>query len=66
MSMTLQEIEKQIADLEKQKRAALKEERNQDLSIVKEICKKHGFTERMLRGYLGTGRTRRTKAELAA
>lgn len=60
--MTLTEIEKKIAELELQKKQQLKMEKNQDLAIVKEICKKHGFTARMLKGYLSQGRNRTTKA----
>ena len=62
---SLQEIDAQIAELEKQKKNALAAEKNKDLSVVKELCKKHGFTARMLKGYLGEGRNRRTKEELA-
>jgi len=61
----VQEIEAKIAELMKQKRNALAEEKGKDLSEVKQLCKKHGFTARMLKGYLGEGRKRRTKAELS-
>ena len=62
--MGLVEIDAQIKELEKQRREALKEERNRDLSIAKDLCKKHGFTQRMLRDSLGTGRNRRSKEEI--
>ena len=39
----------------------VEDERNKDLSLVKEMCKKHGFTARMLKGYLAEGRNRRKK-----
>lgn len=63
--MNLAEIDAQIAELEKQKKAALLEDKNKDLNIVKNLCKKHGFTARMLKGYLGEGRIRRSKEEIA-
>ena len=58
---SVQELENQIAELQKQRKTALRDERNKDLSLVKEMCKKHGFTARMLKGYLAEGRTRRKK-----
>ena len=63
--MNLEEIDAQIAQLEKQKKAALLEDKNKDLAIVRNLCKKHGFTSRMLKGYLGEGRNRRSKEEMA-
>ena len=56
---SVQELENQIAELQKQRKTALRDERNKDLSLVKEMCKKHGFTARMLKGYLAEGRNRR-------
>ncbi|HCV86383.1 MAG: hypothetical protein CL913_07300 [Deltaproteobacteria bacterium] len=58
---SVQELENQIAELQKQRKTALRDERNKDLSLVKEMCKKHGFTARMLKGYLAEGRNRRKK-----
>ena len=58
---SVQELEHQIAELQKQRKTALRDERNKDLSLVKEMCKKHGFTARMLKGYLAEGRNRRKK-----
>ncbi len=55
---SVQELENQIAELQKQRKTALRDERNKDLSLVK---KKHGFTARMLKGYLAEGRNRRKK-----
>jgi len=64
--MTLIEIEEKIAELEAQKREQLSAEKGKDLSTVKALCKKHGFTVRMLKDSLGAGRKRRTKEELLA
>ena len=58
---SVQELENQISELQKQRKTALRDERNKDLSLVKEMCKKHGFTARMLKGYLAEGRNRRKK-----
>ena len=58
---SVQELENQIAELQKQRKTALRDERNKDLSLVKEMCKKHGFTARMLKGYLAEGRNRSKK-----
>ena len=58
---SVQELENHIAELQKQRKTALRDERNKDLSLVKEMCKKHGFTARMLKGYLAEGRNRRKK-----
>ena len=58
---SVQELENQIAELQKQRKTALRDERNKDLSLVKEMCKKHGFTARMLKGYLAEGRNTRKK-----
>ena len=58
---SVQELENQIAELQKQRKTALQDERNKDLSLVKEMCKKHGFTARMLKGYLAERRNRRKK-----
>ncbi len=58
---SVQELENQIEELQKQRKTALRDERNKDLSLVKEMCKKHGFTARMLKGYLAEGRNRRKK-----
>ena len=58
---SVQELENQIAELQKQRKTALRDERNKDLSLVKEMCKKHGFSARMLKGYLAEGRNSRKK-----
>ena len=60
--MTLQEIDDRIASLQKQRKQELKLERNADLALVRQVCKTHGFTARMLKGYLSDGRNRKPKA----
>ncbi|OUU23264.1 MAG: hypothetical protein CBB97_13700 [Candidatus Endolissoclinum sp. TMED37] len=65
-NMTLNEIDAKIKELENLKKNELRLERGKDLSLVKEMCKKHGFTARMLRDSLGSGRNRRKKAQLEA
>lgn len=60
----IEEIELKIAELEAAKKVQLKKDRGDDLKIVKELCKTHGFTERMLKDSLKTGRNRKTRAEL--
>lgn len=52
----LDELKKSIADAEKAKKAEAKEE---DLKIVKKLCRLHGFTASNLKGFLKT----RKKAE---
>ena len=62
--MTLEEIDKKIMHLQKQRKEELRSERNADLALVKQVCKTHGFTARMLKGFLSEGRSR--KANRAA
>ena len=62
--MTLNEIDAKIKELENLKKNELRLQRGKDLSLVKEMCKKHGFTARMLKDSLGSGRNRRTKSQL--
>jgi hypothetical protein len=45
---------------------AKKQQKVDDLKTVRQLCKAHGFTAKMLKGYLGTGRTRKPKAEKKA
>lgn len=52
----LEELKKSIADAEKAKKEEAKEE---DLKMVKKLCRLHGFTASNLKGYLKT----RKKAE---
>jgi hypothetical protein len=42
---------------------AKKQQKVDDLKTVRQLCKAHGFTANMLKGYLGTGRTRKPKAD---
>lgn len=44
--------------------AAKKQQKTEDLKTVRQLCKAHGFTARMLKGFLAEGRTRRTKTSL--
>jgi hypothetical protein len=46
--------------------AAKKQQKVDDLKTVRQLCKAHGFTANMLKGYLGTGRIRKAKGEKAA
>lgn len=41
---------------------AKKQQKTEDLRTVRQLCKAHGFTARMLKGYLAEGRTRKPKA----
>ncbi len=59
--MTLEEIDAQIRSLEKARKEELKKEKNSDLALTRELCKTHGFTARMLKGYLAEGRNRKVK-----
>ena len=58
--MTLEEIDQKILLLQKQRKEELRSERNADLALVKQVCKTHGFTARMLKGYLSEGRIRKS------
>nr|WP_213395942.1 H-NS family nucleoid-associated regulatory protein [Yoonia sp.] len=42
---------------------AKKQQKAEDLKKVRELCRAHGFTARMLKGYLAEGRVRRAEAE---
>ncbi len=42
---------------------AKKQQKTDDLKTVRQLCKAHGFTANMLKGYLAEGRKRRSKAE---
>ncbi|MFZ9199856.1 MAG: hypothetical protein ACO22Z_10935 [Paracoccaceae bacterium] len=45
--------------------AAKKQQKVDDLKTVRQLCKVHGFTANMLKGYLASGRTRKAKGEKA-
>jgi hypothetical protein len=55
---TLEELEQQKAELEKQIKQASKTQKAADLKLVKQLCKRHGFTHSMLKNHLGEGRKR--------
>ena len=40
---------------------AKKQQKTEDLKTVRQLCKAHGFTANMLKGYLAEGRKRRSK-----
>ncbi len=54
---------KQQEELEQKIRAAKKAERDEALKSVRDLCKRHGFTANMLKGYLAEGRKRKPKAK---
>ena len=60
-SMNIIEIDRKIAELQSQKKQELKNQRAQDLKLVKDLCKRHGFTSRMLKDSVGRGRDRKPK-----
>lgn len=39
---------------------AKKQQKTEDLKTVRQLCKAHGFTANMLKGYLAAGRKPRT------
>ena len=41
---------------------AKKQQKTEDLKTVRQLCKAHGFTANMLKGYLAEGRKRRSKS----
>lgn len=59
--MDLLRLEQQREEIDRQILAAKKEQRKQDLKTVRGLCKTHGFTANMLKGYLAEGRKRRSK-----
>jgi RecB family exonuclease len=59
----LEELLAQQAQLAAQIETAKKEQKAEDLKTVRQLCKAHGFTARMLKGYLAEGRTRKPKTE---
>jgi hypothetical protein len=54
---------KQQEELEEKIKAAMKTERDEALKEVRQLCKRHGFTANMLKGYLAAGRVRNSKAK---
>ena len=55
---TLEELEHQKAQLEKKIEEATKAQKAKDLKLVRQLCKRHGFTYNMLKNYLSEGRKR--------
>ena len=53
---TLEELEQQKTELEKRIQEASKKQRQEDLKLVRSLCKRHGFTYRMLKNVLKPGR----------
>jgi hypothetical protein len=53
---TLEELEQQKAALEKQIKEATKNQKQEDLKLVRQLCKRHGFTHSMLKNSLSEGR----------
>lgn len=55
---SLEELEQQKLDLERQIKEATKNQKQEDLKLVRTLCKRHGFTYSMLKNHLSPGRTR--------
>ena len=45
---------------------AKKQQKTEDLKTVRQLCKAHGFTAKMLKGALAEGRVRRSNKEKTA
>lgn len=58
----LEELLEQQEKLKAEIEEAKKQQKAEDLKKVRELCRAHGFTARMLKGYLAEGRTRKPKA----
>jgi len=55
---TIEELEQQKAEIEKQIEEAAKKQKREDLKLVRQLCKRHGFTYNMLKNHLSEGRRR--------
>jgi hypothetical protein len=53
---TIAELEQQKAEIEKQIEQATKQQKQEDLKTVRQLCKRHGFTYNMLKNHLAEGR----------
>lgn len=53
---TIEELERQKAELEKQIEQATKNQKQEDLKNVRQLCKRHGFTYSALKNHLSEGR----------
>jgi DNA-binding protein H-NS len=58
----LEELLEQQAQLSTAIEAAKKQQKTEDLKTVRQLCKAHGFTANMLKGFLAEGRKRRAKS----
>ena len=58
----LEDLLAQQEHLSQQIDDAKKLQKVEDLKTVRKLCKAHGFTSNMLKGYLAVGRTRKTKS----
>jgi hypothetical protein len=56
---TLEELERQKAEIEKEIKEQAKKQRAEDLKLVKQLCKRHKFTYSMLKTSLSEGRKRK-------
>ena len=59
----LEELLAQQEALKVEIEEAKKQQKVDDLKTVRQLCKAHGFTANMLKGYLATGRTRKSRAD---
>jgi DNA-binding protein H-NS len=62
----LEELLAQQEALKSQIEEAKKQQKEEDLKRVRELCRAHGFTATMLRNYLAKGRAPRSKAKAQA
>jgi len=53
---TIEELEQQKAEIDKQIEQATKAQKQADLKTVRTLCKRHGFTYNMLKNNLKDGR----------
>ena len=58
----LEDLLAQQEHLSQQIEDAKKLQKVEDLKTVRKLCKAHGFTGNMLKGYLAVGRTRKSKS----
>ena len=56
----LEELLAQQEQLAEQIEEAKKNQKTEDLKTVRKLCRVHGFTHNMLKGYLAEGRVRRS------
>lgn len=59
--MSVEDLDSVIAAAEKVAKAKKNRTRNADLSIVRGLCRKHGFTAAKLKGYLVATKPRKPK-----